>query len=413
MNSITIREHDELVAGSRLSNQDIFDLLKLGGSAFSLTRKGKLKVSNYVGCTTTNSGVVIEILPKIDLGTNDGENNETTKFIFLEMLRHWRGKNFQKLTNSEIRKLSRFPMLEVFVYLFLFNIQEIIRGGLARKYVEIEENLAVLKGRIQFAGHFRENLIDQSRFYVLHDELSENRPANRLIHRVLQMLEAQLTDSRNLRLLHEVKSAFVDIPVSTNIHADWQKLHIDRTMPYYQPVMRWVELFLFNFGLTTYEGRHKNISLLFPMEKIFEDYVTFCFRKFQNDYTVRAQRPERHLAKLDGENAFKMKPDIFLLSGNSVRFIMDAKWKRLDADADFPKHQIRQSDMYQLFAYGMHYGCKRVVMLYPKNSNFSKHLSYRYNEYDLQLLCLPFDLEDPPNSVRTAVHLLSESSNFC
>ena len=413
MNStVTVREFGELKAGSKLSAQDISELSRLGSSVFAIDRNGKLKASNYVGCTTTSSGAVIEILPKIDLGNSREANEEKTKAIFLKMLRHWRfGNNFRHLPDSDIKKLSRFPMLEVFVYLFLRNVQEIVRSGLARKYVEIEENLPFLRGRIKFAGHLRDNLNDRSRFYVLHDDYSENRPANRLIHTVLQILEAQLTDSRNSQLLHEVKSTFVDIPASTNIHADWQNVNIDRTMPHYQPVMQYVELFLFNFGLVTYSGRYKNISLLFPMEEVFEDFVTFCFRKYQKHYAVRTQGPQRGLAKKDGENAFLMKPDISLMSGNSVRFVLDAKWKRLNVSVDSPKHKIDQSDMYQLFAYGMHYDCKKVAMLYPKNSDFSKHLSYRFKINYLELLCLPFDLENPQRSVETAISLLNDFSS--
>lgn len=412
MNStVTVRENRELKAGSKLSAQDISELSQLGSSVFAIDRNGKLKALNYVGCTTTSSGVVIEILPKIDLGNSGEANEEITKAIFLKMLRHWRfGNNFRHLPDGDIKRLSRFPMLEVFIYLFLRNIQEIVRSGLARKYVEIEENLPFLRGRIKFAEHLRDNLIDQSRFHVLHDDYSENRPANRLIHTVLQMLEAKLTESRNSQLLHEVKSTFVDIPASTNIHADWQNVHIDRMMPHYQSVMQYVELFLFNFGLVTYSGQYKNISLLFPMEEVFEDFVTFCFRKYQKRYAVRTQGPKRCLVEKDGEDAFFMKPDISLMSGNSVRFILDAKWKRLKA-CDSPKHEIDQDDLYQLFAYGMRYGCNRVAMLYPKYSDFSTHLSFRFKKNHLELLCLPFDLEHPQKSVETAISLLNDSSS--
>ena len=68
-------------------------------------------------------------------------------------------------------------------------------------------------------------------------------------------------------------------------------------MQHYKPVMRWVGLFLFNRGLTTWSGSHVNQSLLFPMEEIYEDFVTHSFRRHQDQFTVTAQRPQRHMAK--------------------------------------------------------------------------------------------------------------------
>ena len=51
-------------------------------------------------------------------------------------------------------------------------------------------------------------------------------------------------------------------------------------MPHYVSVMQWVGLFLFRRGLTTFSGRHRNLSLLLPMEDVFEDFVTPIYLPF-------------------------------------------------------------------------------------------------------------------------------------
>ena len=51
-----------------------------------------------------------------------------------------------------------------------------------------------------------------------------------------------------------------------------------------------------------------------------------------------------------GKDAFRLKPDIVLMERGQARFILDAKWKRLDPDA--ANHGVSQDDAYQLFAYG-------------------------------------------------------------
>ena len=100
-----------------------------------------------------------------------------------------------------------------------------------------------------------------------------------------------------------------------------------------------------------------------------------------------------------------MKPDISLRKGDRVAFILDAKWKRIDAFADAPKHRIEQDDMYQLYAYGKRYGCDAVALVYPRTGTFTTELRYRFDD-DLTLFCLPFNVENPRGSVESSMQLL-------
>ena len=141
--------------------------------------------------------------------------------------------------------------------------------------------------------------------------------------------------------------------------------------------MPWVGLFLFGKGLATFAGPHVNRALLFPMEDVFEDFVTAAVRRHQRDFTVHAQGPMRQLATDGaGEDAFRLKPDIVLSDRAQVRFILDAKWKRLDPRA--PNHGVSRDDAYQLFAYGRRYGCRRVVLVYPRTTAFHEPIIFRF-----------------------------------
>ena len=283
------REWEGLVAFARANQQDRHGDYRpvLGFDASGR----KLRATNYVGILTTQRGRAIEILPKIDLalGANDTEDNQETRRVFLEMLRVWRGLRHAELPPSSIRSLKRFPMLEAFVFLFLHNLAHLARHGLARRYVPVEDNLPYLRGRLLFREQLRENLTNRARFFVAHDEFNANRPANRLIRSTLGRLRRSVRNDANRQLLRELSDAFSDVPRSTDPATDWRRHSVDRTMQHYKPVMAWVRLFLFGEGLATYRGKHENQSLLFPMEEIYEDFVTHSFRRWQNEYGVRAQ----------------------------------------------------------------------------------------------------------------------------
>ncbi len=366
----------------------------------------KLRATNYVGILTTRRGRPIEILPKIDLAVDasGAKSDEETRRVFLEMLRTWRGLRHAELPPSSIRSLKRFPMLEAFVFLFLHNLAHLARHGLARRYVPVEDNLPYLRGRLLFREQLRENLTNRARFFVAHDEFNANRPANRLIRSTMSRLRRNVRNDANRQLLRELSDAFSDVPRSTDPATDWRRHSVDRTMQHYKPVMAWVRLFLFGEGLATYRGKHENQSLLFPMEEIYEDFVTHSFRRRQSEYGVRAQGPQRPLTR--SPKAFWMKPDITLAKSGAPEFILDAKWKRLKSRAeDGEKRGIVQADMYQLYAYGKRYGCRTVALLYPRTDEFNEPVRFSFDD-DLALVCMPFDVSQPEQSVAACFQAL-------
>ena len=367
-------------------------------------RNGKLIAKNYVGIIQTRRGTVLEILPKVDFA----DDTETTKRIFLNMLHAWRGfKSLAQFNESSIKTIRHFNMLEVFVHLFLNDLVLLTQRGLARHYQVVEDNLPCLRGRILFPQHIRENLVNRARFYVGYDEFTADRPANRLIHSTIHKLIGSVRQPSNQQLLHQLRICFADIPVSTRLESDWQQHRVDRSMPHYEAVMQWVGLFLFNHGLTTFAGKHVNQALLFPMEEVFEDFVASSFQRYQRRFFVRKQGPRKYLVKDNqGNDTFAMKPDISLMSVGKVKFILDAKWKRIKEEDSDRKHDISQEDMYQLFAYGKKYGCKLVALVYPKTKDFRNHLLYRFDE-ELSLACFPFDVTDPEKSVHKTIDYLS------
>ena len=362
-------------------------------------RNNQLYAQNYVGVIETRKRTVLEILPKVDFA----EDKEKNRQIFLKMLRAWRGFKWVQLHESGIMTMRRFNMLEVFVWLFLDNLVLLTQRGLARHYQPVEDNLPSLRGRILFPQHIRENSTNQARFYVGYDEFTADRPANRLIHRTIKKLIGFAREPKNQQLLHQLRICFADVPESTRLENDWQQYRVDRSMQHYDAVMQWVGLFLFNQSLTTFAGKHVNQSLLFPMEEVFESFVASCFRRYQEDFSVYVQHVKEHLAEINGQKTFALKPDIRLERGKET-IILDTKWKHdINESGNDLKHGIdQQPDMYQLFAYGKKHGCKQVALVYPKTKKFRETLRYKFDN-ELSLSCFPFDVTEPKASVKKII----------
>ena len=420
-NSIEVFEHDVLGLDDAEQN-DLKDFALANAEDESgnlrqilALRDNQLYARNHVGIIETLRGTVVEILPKVEFDSSDADVPKQTRLVFLEMLRAYRGLRFAQFNQTSINALHRFDMLNVFIRLFLDDLLRLTQRGLARHYQNVEDNLPCLRGRIQFAEHIRLNAANGARFYVSFDEFTADRPVNRLIHTTIDRLRtAAHPDHR--QLLHQLRICFADVPLSTNPKADWERRRIDRSMRHYETVMAWVGLFLFNHGLATFAGEHVNRALLFPMEKVFEDFLVDAFQRHQNDYGVRAQNPQYPFAKqvalATGKStpAFTMKPDIALMPRDNGRdnvcFVLDAKWKVIKD----PKQDIVQSDVYQLYSYGRRYGCRTVALIYPRTATFQCPLRYDFDDkvtgQPLALWCFPFDVVRPRDSVQRILNHL-------
>ena len=83
---------------SSLTAEDIAELRTVARKVLKRT-DGDLAASNHVGVITTRRGLVLEILPKIDLGGEADPDHERTRQAFLRML--------QMLARTEARHCPR------------------------------------------------------------------------------------------------------------------------------------------------------------------------------------------------------------------------------------------------------------------------------------------------------------------
>ena len=90
-----------------------------------------------------------------------------------------------------------------------------------------------------------------------------------------------------------------------------------------------------------------------------------------------------------------------------VRFILDAKWKRVGARDGDARHGLDQGDLYQMYFYAhrKRHRCKTVALVYPRSRRFTQELTYRFFD-GLKLVCLPFDVARPDHGVSEALRLL-------
>jgi 5-methylcytosine-specific restriction enzyme subunit McrC len=371
---------------------------------FSKGKKKQIKVKNYVGIIETKEGLHLEILPKIHLNKSTDELSDT-KGIFLKMLKHLKNSPFVNISKAHIETKKDFPILEVFIKSYISEAETVFNHGVKSDYVLTEENIPYLKGKIKVNQNIKYNFTDKSKFFCEFSDYSPNIPANRLIKTTLIKLLKVTSSYNNYYSINKILSHLEDVNSCANVKDDLSKVNTsNRLLSKYKTLLLWSEIFLTNKSFTNFKGDNLNMAILFPMEKIFEDYIAFLFGRYSDGFKIKVQDKTYFLVEEHkGEKRFGLKPDIVIDKEKTKKKIVDAKWKLLNQFADRRNYNISQADMYQLYAYGKKYKTDDIhpslVLLYPSNPNFSNKLDNFIYEGDLKLEVIPFDFNLPEEEV--------------
>ena len=361
---------------------------------FELDSQKLLRLDNYVGVLESPCGTVIEVLPK--------HTTEQTSAVEARALLKRLIKTSMQLSvrEADFADVERFemPIREWLITCFLNELEVLLKRGLQFDYQVREEEARFLRGQLDIAKQLRQPPGKAHVFNIRHDLFLPDRPENRLIKSALVAVCSATQDNDNWRLAHEILSQLLQLPESSDTRADFKSWSTDRLLTHYRPIKPWCEFILNQHVPYSVSGGWRGISMLFPMEKLFENYVAEQLRRaIGNKGTVRTQLSTEYLCEHKGKGVFKLIPDIEVVIGDK-RWIMDTKWKLLDVYSGGSTYGLSERDFYQMLAYGYKilHSQGDLVLIYPAWKNFPSNENISPFEFDNQttLLVTSFNLND-------------------
>lgn len=391
-------------AGAKHLNPEVFayleelSLTSIQGNQFlKLTSRSGFKllqVQNYAGMLSTPHGFQLEILPKVGKNLTAASARET----FITMLSHLPGfRHIQ--TQQATLQAQRMPLLEIFISQFLLSVSQLLKQGLCSDYLSEQGNMSFMKGKLMLSAQLRHNVVNRHKFCVDYDDYMPDCAANRLLHSALDKLLSLQLSSENQRWLYELRFAFDSIPLSRDIESDLNSLRLERGMTHYNEPIAWAQLILAGMSPSALQGNTKAISLLFPMEAVFESFVAQTLPyELPPHLAVRPQISIYSLVKHGLHDCFKLRPDLLIQSRQPVqtKMVMDTKWKLLNSNEQKKSlYGLAQSDFYQMFAYGQKYlgGTGEMYLIYPAHDDFSQPIQQHFSFSDsLKLWVVPYQI---------------------
>ena len=333
-----------------------------------------IKAQNYVGVITLKDGTTIEILPKISSVSYDEEKTKgEMRKLLVRMLRSLRSVPYKSTQSSKI-DAEKLPLFEIFVRMFLDEVFFIVRKGLKCGYETIRGNEKFYKGKMLFGEQIKYNSIHKERFFIEYDEFNANRAENKLLKSTLLLLARKSVSAANQADIRNLLVLFSEISPSKDYEKDFSVSCLERSTQYYRGALDWCKIFLAGKSFLSFRGEEYASALLFPMERLFQDYVAKEIRRvlMPHGWAVSTQESAQYL--FDDPQKFKLRPDIVVRKDGKT-YIFDTKWKLLCDDAT-KNYRISQGDMYQMYAYHKKYESENeticgVYLLYPQfDENF-------------------------------------------
>ncbi len=376
---------------------DALEFLKIG---FRRNVGDIISVNNYVGVIQIQNGYQIQVLPKIDLGIKTDRENETTKRVFLRMLRSM--KDFPgKVLNDANLKTDRMNLYEIFINMYLQEVHALVKHGLKSSYVSLEENLKFYKGKMNVNEQIKRNTAHGERFFVRYDEYQIDRAENRLIKATLLKLHSITESAENQKEIRHLLVAFDAVKSSVNYQKDFARVVIDRNMKNYEKLIQWSKVFLLNKSFTTFSGGHNARALLFPMERVFESFVAKQLKRELQDLNWEVSTQDKGYYLFDFPRQFALRPDIVITRDDGSRVVLDTKWKTL-TDNRRINYGISQTDMYQMYVYSKKYDTSDIWLLYPVNEEMRNQQDISFKSQDgVNVRVFFIDVADIENSIKT------------
>ena len=301
-----------------------------------------LKAEEFVGVIALD-GLQIHIRPKVPLSN------------LFYMLTY--AYDLAEFRSSETTLAESDDLFAFLVEIFVKQVDRLVRDGIARGYVESDDDPAYLRGRLRPMEHLRRSATRPGRFPQQVNEFTADLLTNRILKFTLwQLARAGAGTAKVHRRLRRTLSAFSEVSLVAVTPADCQRVVYTRLNEAYRTPINLARLFLQHLSLEGHAGAAPFMSYLVPMPRVFELFVgRYLQETFANHPRLSVALQET--IWLDEAQRAQGRLDIMLRRDGRAWLILDTKYKRFGG-------QPSADDRQQMYTYCGTMGIDRAVLVY-------------------------------------------------
>jgi 5-methylcytosine-specific restriction enzyme subunit McrC len=335
---------------------------------------------------------VIEILPKIgrfEAATTARGRWRDALWGMLQLV----GVVRSRTAGNAFLRTAHFSLLDMLFCEFLSRVEEIVKRGLSKGYLQDEGNLGTVRGKIVFSDHTKRNHVHREmsycRYLTYTSDILLNKILKRAVDIVARSARVPLTAATAKRLLLHLDGISTQVITPT----DLLRIQYARATDHYRDAISIGRLIIEGLAPSLSAGAESVIAILFDMNELFEAFIYSLFKCTEREFP--GLRVHGQKTKVFWEKRC-VRPDI-VLEYEGRRIMVDTKWKtplnNTPADADLK----------QMFAYNRVFDSKESYLLYPATKESPERRSGTYSEGSGTCTMVYIELFDDQHKLRRSL----------
>lgn len=343
-----------------------------------------IKADSKVGFISVQ-GVQVNVVPRFPV---------YNIFYFLGLLEE------MKLDSEKVQISESNDFLTVLFQSFIHSVTSSTRKGLISGYVNREDSLQVLRGRIDFSRQFKKNPGNYFPFEVTFDDFVDDVPENQILKKALHISLKYGLQNRSLRnQAQNLLFNFKDVSDINEVPA-WNE---SRLNSHYWNALRLAELIISGNGFHENTGDIQINGFSIDMYKVFEDFVAnqLAERINNSDDLVATQKS----LLLDVGGIYREKPDVIWYRNGKPFQVLDTKYKQPEGET---QQRDSLNDLRQVISYASLLGLKEAHIVYGVAGNAR---SIETRQEGITVYTHGLDLGKPPLEIESQLDALVSSLN--
>jgi 5-methylcytosine-specific restriction enzyme subunit McrC len=300
-----------------------------------------------------------------------------------------------KFDKEQVQISESSDFLTVLFQSFVQSVSFATRKGLISGYVNREDTLQVLKGRIDFSRQFKRSPGSYYPFEISFDDFVEDIPENQILKKALQVSLKFGLRNRNLR--NQAQNLLFNFKDVSEIDRSpsWTQSRLNL---HYRNALNLAELIIGGNGFHEKVGDVQINGFSIDMYKVFEDFVAkqLAERIDGLDEYIATQKS----LSLDVGGIYKEKPDLIWYKKGKPFQVMDTKYKKPEGEEE---QRDSLNDLRQVISYASLLGLKEAHLIYGVAGN-ARTIETR--QEGITVYTHGLDLGKPPSEIENQLDLL-------
>ncbi len=323
----------------------------------------KVRISHMTGSLFL-SGCQIEIIPKFISAANEKYWSD----ILLEVLARARHKRYGYVKNKGFIS-SGLSFIDHVALAYADSLDQALEQENIRTYKNTEEELPFLRGRLLIQKSIMNAFSRPHRYVCEVDYLEENNEYNNLLSWALSRFQSCVFDAKIKQRLMSLEYRLPGygeqhgLPSRLPLIPPAQYRHFEESLEIASNLAMGNQYSIDGGSSSTY-GYILNTEVLY--EKFIEETLKFAVRLLGGEYYVSPQDSKLYAEAItDKDRSYYTRPDNVIYHGESPMLLIDAKYKKFTDSETGNSKRPQNSDVYQLVASLVSYGCRVGILLYP------------------------------------------------